>query len=279
MNIKHIQKIAAQVQKNLFREASSASMGFFKSQFRGTGLQFREHQVYEPGDDVRFIDWKMSAKMSRTYIKTFEEERNVEVVVIIDLSPSLHMGEGLVSKLQAAAEIAILLALIAEKTKDKVKCHFLGTPSLDVQALQGRAFVAHFLSQLEKKQMLGKRTLIDRNVELIPATLEQKLKVLKQYASKRKHVIYISDSVLEEMKDLKSALSQKWIHPVKLVTELDLATTQPFSFPSSTGNGSGYEYSVVLKSNEEPLIHHPKVIQLKMHENYLEKFIEKMRRS
>ena len=91
-----------------------------KSHFRGAGLQFKEHQVYNPGDDVRFIDWKLSAKTNTTFIKTFEEERNIEIYSILDLSESLLTGYKNVSKLQAAIEITCLLYLLAEKTKDNI---------------------------------------------------------------------------------------------------------------------------------------------------------------
>jgi uncharacterized protein (DUF58 family) len=77
VNIAEVRRVVGRIQASLFKNSNSTSVGVLKSQFRGTGLQFREHQVYEPGDDVRFIDWKILAKMNTPYIKTFEEERNV----------------------------------------------------------------------------------------------------------------------------------------------------------------------------------------------------------
>ena len=92
MDIKAIERAVAKIQTALFKNSNSFSVGTLKSQFRGSGLQFKEHQVYTHGDDVRFIDWKMMAKTSRPYIKTFEEERNVEIVVVVDLSLSMFVG-------------------------------------------------------------------------------------------------------------------------------------------------------------------------------------------
>ena len=84
MNLVEIEKVVGKLQNQLFKKANHYSVGAFKSHFRGAGLQFREHQIYNPGDDVRFIDWKLSAKsVGKTYVKTFEEDRNVEVVVVI----------------------------------------------------------------------------------------------------------------------------------------------------------------------------------------------------
>lgn len=86
-----------------------------KTNIKGTGLQFKEHQVYNFGDDIRFIDWKILAKTSHPYVKTFNEERNVEIVVVIDASTTMMTGYNGVSKLQAAIEICCLLYLLAKK--------------------------------------------------------------------------------------------------------------------------------------------------------------------
>ena len=59
MDIKEIERVVASVQHAVFRNANNVAAGVLRSRFRGAGLQFREHQVYAPGDDVRFIDWKL----------------------------------------------------------------------------------------------------------------------------------------------------------------------------------------------------------------------------
>ncbi len=64
MNIVEIEKTVAKIQTHLFKNSNSYAIGMLKSHFRGAGIQFKEHQVYCHGDDVRFIDWKLSAKTS-----------------------------------------------------------------------------------------------------------------------------------------------------------------------------------------------------------------------
>ena len=91
MNLKEIERVVGMIQAHIFRNSNAYSAGMLKSHFRGSGLQFREHQVYVPGDDVRFIDWKLSARAPNVYVKTFEEERNVEIVVFVDLSHTLFL--------------------------------------------------------------------------------------------------------------------------------------------------------------------------------------------
>ncbi|MBY0416420.1 MAG: DUF58 domain-containing protein, partial [Bdellovibrionales bacterium] len=105
MNITEVRKVVGKLRANLFRKANSHSIGMLKTNIRGTGLQFKEHQVYTFGDDIRFIDWKILAKTSNPYVKTFNEERNVEIVVVIDASATMITGYNGVSKLQAAIEI------------------------------------------------------------------------------------------------------------------------------------------------------------------------------
>ena len=78
MKLNEVRKTVSQIKANLFKNSNSFSIGMLKSHFKGSGLQFKEHQVYAFGDDIRFIDWKMLAKTSQPFVKTFEEERNVE---------------------------------------------------------------------------------------------------------------------------------------------------------------------------------------------------------
>ena len=109
MNIKEVHKAVSKIKASLFKNSNSYSIGMLKSHFRGSGLQFKEHQLYDHGDDIRFIDWKLLAKTGIPYIKTFEEERNVDIVVIIDASMSMFTGFENISKLQASIEICCLL--------------------------------------------------------------------------------------------------------------------------------------------------------------------------
>ncbi|MEK6626470.1 MAG: DUF58 domain-containing protein, partial [Bdellovibrionota bacterium] len=79
MNLEQVHRVVASIKANLFKRSNSYSIGKLKSNVRGTGLQFKDYQVYCPGDDIRFIDWKLLARTGHAYIKLYEEERNVEV--------------------------------------------------------------------------------------------------------------------------------------------------------------------------------------------------------
>src|SRR4028119_1403112 len=74
------------------RLASDLFSGEYHSAFKGRGMSFREVQEYYPGDDIRFIDWNVSARFGHTYSKVFEEERELTVMVLVDVSASSLFG-------------------------------------------------------------------------------------------------------------------------------------------------------------------------------------------
>ena len=87
--------------------------GEYHSVFKGTGLSFEEVREYQPGDDVRSIDWNVTARMGSPFIKRFVEERELTVILFIDASASLAFGTADQSKREVVSEIAALLTLCA----------------------------------------------------------------------------------------------------------------------------------------------------------------------
>ena len=94
--------------------------GSYHSVFRGRGMEFSEVREYEPGDDVRAIDWNVSARMGHPFIKKFTEERELTVLLVVDASGSERFGTAQSTKLQLAAEISALLAFSAIRNNDRV---------------------------------------------------------------------------------------------------------------------------------------------------------------
>ncbi len=104
----------------LHRKSSRQLFGLYRSTFRGRGLEFSEHRVYSPGDEVRFIDWKVSARRGELFVKLFVEERQRNVLIAIDLSSSMAYRTGEFSKLERALELALFLSSAASANGDKV---------------------------------------------------------------------------------------------------------------------------------------------------------------
>jgi uncharacterized protein (DUF58 family) len=94
--------------------------GEYKSTFKGTGIEFLDVREYLPGDDIRTIDWKVTARMGRPYVKKFVEDRELTVILCIDASGSGHFSTRNQFKLEQAAEIGATLAFSAVRNNDKV---------------------------------------------------------------------------------------------------------------------------------------------------------------
>ena len=95
-------------------------LGQYHSVFRGRGLEFSEVREYQPGDDVRVIDWNVTARMGTPYVKKFVEERELTVFLVVDVSASEGFSTAPQTKAELAAEIGALLALAAVRNNDRV---------------------------------------------------------------------------------------------------------------------------------------------------------------
>ena len=102
------------------KAAEAGISGSYKSAFRGRGVEFEELREYQPGDDVRTIDWKVTAKSRKPYIKRFHEEREINVVVAVDISGSTTTGTGAATRRQLIAQLGAALTLIALQNNDRV---------------------------------------------------------------------------------------------------------------------------------------------------------------
>jgi uncharacterized protein (DUF58 family) len=102
------------------RLANEQLSGTYSSSFKGQGLAFREVRPYQPGDDVRVIDWNVSARMNDTFVKVFVEEREMTVMLVVDLSASERFGTRRAPKVRVASEVAALLAFSAIRNNDRV---------------------------------------------------------------------------------------------------------------------------------------------------------------
>jgi uncharacterized protein (DUF58 family) len=102
------------------RLANEQLSGTYSSSFKGQGLAFREVRPYQAGDDVRSIDWNVSARMNETFVKVFVEEREMTVMLVVDLSASERFGTRRAAKIRVASEVAALLAFSAIRNNDRV---------------------------------------------------------------------------------------------------------------------------------------------------------------
>lgn len=165
------------------RAVNDQLAGQYHSVFKGRGMDFSEVREYQPGDDVRTIDWNVSARMDTLFVKQFVEERELTVFLLVDASGSQSFGSEAKLKLQTAAELAALVAFSAIKNNDRVG---LITYTDDVETFvapkKGRKHVLHVITEILQTQPRGKMT-----------NTRSALEFLSRVTRKRGVVFVISD--------------------------------------------------------------------------------------
>lgn len=140
--------------------------GEYHSVFKGRGMEFSEVREYQFGDDIRNIDWNVTARFGHPYIKVFEEERELTVMLLVDMSGSQVFGSGEKTKQQIAAELSAILAFSALKNNDKVGL-ILFTDEIEkyVSPRKGRSHVLRIIRDLLSFEPRGNKTDIKSALE------------------------------------------------------------------------------------------------------------------
>ena len=147
--------------------------GEYHSQFKGRGMAFSEVREYQPGDDVRSIDWNVTARMNRPYIKVYEEERELTVMLLVDVSGSRNFGTISQMKRDTMAEVAATLAFSTIENNDKVGVIFFSDKvEKFIPPKKGKSHVLHIIRELLSFEPEDNRT--DINVALQYLTNAQK---------------------------------------------------------------------------------------------------------
>ena len=164
------------------KDVTAVLGGEYRSVFKGRGIEFEEVRDYVPGDDIRTVEWKTTAKKGTLYVKKFREERELTVMLLFDTSSSLDWGSAL-SKREKAAEVAALLALSALYNKDKVG--LLNFSHREGRFIPPKGGREHFLVLL--------RSLFFREKEEGPTDIAVALRWFNRVSRKRVIAFLISD--------------------------------------------------------------------------------------
>ena len=131
------------------RRARQSMTGSHGSRFRGRGMEFAESRTYQPGDDVRSIDWRVTARTGRPHTKLFQEERERPVIILVDLGASMFFGTRTAYKSVLAAEIAALIAWAAMHGGDRIGALVAGRSAhMEIKPVAGRRGVLRVLRAL-----------------------------------------------------------------------------------------------------------------------------------
>jgi len=141
------------------RLVNDSLVGEYHSVFKGRGMDFDEVREYVPGDEVRAIDWNVTARAGRPFVKKFTEERELSILLVVDISASGNFGSGAQSKRDLAAEVASVLAFSAIRNNDKVGL-LLYTDRVEefLPPKKGRSHVLRVVREILYHTPLGKGT-------------------------------------------------------------------------------------------------------------------------
>lgn len=206
--IKKIRKI--EIHTN--RLVNDQMAGSYHSVFKGRGMAFEEVRQYQPGDDIRLIDWNVSARMNDVYVKLFVEEREMTVMLLVDMSASGLFGTQLQSKREIAAEMAAVVAFSAIKNNDRVGL-IIFTDEVEkfVPPKKGKKHVLRVVSEILSYQPRSPRTDLAAGLEFLARV------------SKRRSVVFLLTDFLaappegEPLDPARHALGPELEHAVKVV--------------------------------------------------------------
>ncbi len=194
--------------------SSNIFAGEYHSAFKGRGMTFSEVREYQYGDDIRNIDWNVTARFNNPYIKVFEEERELTVLLMIDVSGSREFGTSLKSKKNVITEMAAVLSFSAIQNNDKIGVIFFSDRiEKFIPPKKGRKHILHII-----------RELITFTPEHRETNLSEALKYLTNAIKKRCTAFVISDFIDNSFEDALKIANQK--HDVVALKVYDKRETE-----------------------------------------------------
>tara|TARA_B100001113_G_scaffold84830_1_gene67564 strand:- start:3084 stop:3947 length:864 start_codon:yes stop_codon:yes gene_type:complete len=199
MDTKELLKKVRKIEIKTKRLSDHIFGGEYQSTFKGRGMAFSEVRQYQFGDDVRAIDWNVTARYNDTFIKVFEEERELTMMLIIDISGSNFFGSNSMFKNEYVTELAATLAFSATKNNDKVGLVlFSDVVELYIPPKKGKSHVLRIIRELLEFKSKSKRT--DINIPL---------KFISNILKNRSIAFVISDFISEDYSNSLKIFSSK----------------------------------------------------------------------
>ncbi|HHT9127690.1 MAG TPA: DUF58 domain-containing protein [Candidatus Wujingus californicus] len=206
---KDILKKIKQIQIHTRRLVDEAFIGEYHSVFKGRGMEFEEVREYQPGDEIRTIDWNVTARMGRPFVKRYVEERELTVMLLVDVSASGNFGSVRHLKNEIATEICALLAFSAIKNNDKVGM-IIFTDKIEkfLPPKKGPKYVFRVIRELLCSKPSGRGT-----------DISVALEYLKKISSRRAISFVVSDFLADNYEHALRIANKK--HDIISVTVVD----------------------------------------------------------
>jgi uncharacterized protein (DUF58 family) len=193
--IKKVRKIEIRT-RGLSREIFS---GEYHSAFKGRGMAFSEVRDYEPGDDIRTIDWNVTARFNHPFVKIFEEERELNVMLLVDVSGSESYGARKQFKRDLITELSAILAFSAIQNNDKIGVIFFSDRvEKFIPPKKGRTHALRIIRELLKFEPENKET-----------NIGEALRYLSNVANKRNIIFILSDFISEDFDEPLRIVSRR----------------------------------------------------------------------
>ena len=189
------------------KRVTSNYIGPRKSMALGRGLIFKEHRIYAPGDDIRSIDWRVYARTDDLYVKTYEEERNLTVHIIVDYSASMGFGKA-VSKFDYASMLGVGFAYLAMKENEKFQ---FSTFSDTLEVFQSRRGVGQLMAMIDHLNSIKTKG---------HSRITESIKQYKKVVGTRAMIVLISDFLIP-IDEIDEALYMLGDHEIKIIHVLD----------------------------------------------------------
>lgn len=175
MDTKELLKKVRKIEIKTRRLSNHVFGGEYHSTFKGRGMTFSEVRNYQFGDDVRSIDWNVTARYNEPYVKVFEEERELTMMLLVDVSGSELFGSGEQFKKEVITEIAATLAFSATQNNDKIGLLlFTDQMELFIPPKKGRSHVLRIIRELIEFQPKGKGTDVAAALKYVTSVIKKK---------------------------------------------------------------------------------------------------------
>ena len=175
MNSKEILKKIRRIEIATNRLVNNIFAGEYESAFKGRGMEFDEVREYQPGDEIRTIDWNVTARMGQPFIKKYVEERELVLMLVVDASASADFGTHTQTKAEIIAEVSALLAFSAIKNNDKVGLiYFTSEVELFVPPRKGKKHVLRVVREILYFEPTQRTTNITAALEYVDRVLKRK---------------------------------------------------------------------------------------------------------
>jgi uncharacterized protein (DUF58 family) len=206
---KEVLRNIRRIQITTSRMVTDVFAGQYQSVFKGKGMEFDEVREYQPGDEIRSIDWNVTARTGKPHIKKFVEERELTVMLILDMSPSSFFGTRNQQKMQLAAEVCSVLAFAAIKNNDKVGfIAFTDKIEKFIPARKGLRHVLRIISEALYLKPIGKGT----NINAV-------LEYLNKITTRKTVTFIISDFYAPDFKKMLAVSNKR--HDIVAITVTD----------------------------------------------------------